>query len=167
MWAASLVQAAATAAADQQTNDHVLFIGGLFGLAGVTITAVFGYLGHRQAKENSKEVKEINNAVNHKGPDQLRLFDMVAETHERAIANGEELAQFRLSIDHRLDRFDRQNAAAHRGFEDHIGRVESKVDDTAARFQEHVDWEVNVKWPSLENTVIPPTNPEPPQEATS
>lgn len=177
-------------------SGAVILWGGVITTLGVIISAVFGYLGHRQAKANNVEVKEINNAVNHKAPDQLRLFDMVAETH----AQMHELAKFQarwedlppglstaqevvthLSIlgdrihetsaqlNARLDNLDRQNTVAHRGFEHHISQLESKVDDTTSKFLAHVDWEQNVKWPSLELPVVQPptTDPEPPQEATS
>lgn len=179
---------AVDSAVDTGTSGLVLLGSGLLTFLGVLVTAFLGYLGHRQSKANGVEVREINNAVNHKGPDQLRLFDMVAETH----AKMHELAAFQArwedmppglstaqevvshlsvlsdrihetgqQLNQRLDSIDRQNAVAHRGFEDHIGKVESKVDDAIAQLSEHVTWERDVKWPSLE---LPITLADPTKE---
>jgi len=171
MWGA----AAQGAAGD--VDSSVFIWGSILTLIGVCITAMFGYLGHRQAKANNLEVKEINNAVNHKAPDQLRLFDMVAETHAKmhdlaafqarwedlppglstaseVVSHlsvlGDRIHETSHQLNNRLDSMDRQNAVAHRGFEDHISKLESKVDETASHLAEHVDWEKNVKWSSLE-----------------
>lgn len=185
-----------TLAATTETgvSGAVILWGGVLTLLGVITTSVFGYLGHKQAKANNVEVKEINNAVNHKAPDQLRLFDMVAEMHARQMEYerfqekwedlppglsdaqevvthlgvlGDRITTTSDMLARRLDRIDRDNVVAHRGFEHHIGQLESKVDDTTAKFLAHVDWEQNVKWPSLEVPVVitkkPDTNP--PEEA--
>jgi hypothetical protein len=174
-------------------SGTVLLWGSILTFLGVAVSSVFGYLGHRQAKANNREVKEINNAVNHKAPEQLRLFDMVAETHAQmhALAAfqarwedmppglssaqevvthlgllGDRIHETSNQLNSRLDNMDRQNAVAHRGFEDHISKLESKVDSNSASLAEHVNWEKNVKWPSLEVPAIQPGIPDTtPEEA--
>lgn len=51
----------------------VVIVGAVMTFLGVLVTAVFSYLGH-------KEAKGANAAVNHKGPEEDRLFDMVVQT---------------------------------------------------------------------------------------
>ena len=54
--------------------------------AGLTVTAVFSFLGLRHGKEASAQATQANDAVNHRHQGEPRLFDMVVETHRKVEA---------------------------------------------------------------------------------
>lgn len=73
-------------------NDSTHIIVSMIGFLGIVVTAMFGYLNHRHARE-------INDAVNHRhdkvGPGAPKLYDLMWENHQKA----DELIQWKRSYD--------------------------------------------------------------------
>lgn len=68
-------------------------------LAGVTVTAVFGYLGARYSRKAARSAESVNDAVNHRLDGEPRLLDIVKEIRSHQLHHGDQIEIINLKID--------------------------------------------------------------------
>lgn len=112
----------------------------LLGLVVTTGLSFAGVVLSNRAKNNAAEAKrhasEANDAVNHRHPQQPRLFDMVLESYERT-------GRIEARLDANVARLDERN-----------DRVEAEIGEVKTALRQHIDWvESRVKsgdWDGIE-----------------
>lgn len=159
---------ASTAPPDTGGHDsQTLIVIALISLMGVTISGLFGLLAARWARSAHDQAAQANDAVNHKGEGQERLFDMVADTYTKVKEldtwkdQWDELpealrdpANFAAQFDKIDGKIDATNSSIH-SLNTHLGgRIEilgdrvdglsEQVSDVAADLREHIDRAVEV-----------------------
>ena len=117
-------------------NTHDQIILALIAIIGTSIAAlVYTIRNNGLGQSIAKDAREVNAAVNHIGPNDLRLYDVIAR------------------IEAKQDEFDRKwgNLPAEMG--DAVGLVElihgmdKRIAIIQAQLVEHVAWEMSVKYP--------------------
>ena len=94
MFLLALVVAEVLLFVDSAADGRTLIILGAFTLIGTLFASYMAYLSSRNAKSARKEAAEANGAVNHRHPDQPRLFDVVHTLRSQVD-----------SLDRRFDRY--------------------------------------------------------------
>ncbi|NNE47549.1 MAG: hypothetical protein HKN37_12920 [Rhodothermales bacterium] len=102
---------------------------GFASLTGI-VTAVIGFLTHRQAKEGKEQATQANDAVNHRHAGQPRIFDMVINVKD-------EMSELRTDQSSLADHL--ETATLHAS--DERGKIRKDVAGLEAAIHAHVEWE--------------------------
>lgn len=81
-------------------------ITGIASFIGTAIAAYYAYKSQSSAKVAARESTQANAAVNHRGPDQPRIFDMALEARENQaviINNLDKISSWQERADDKLD----------------------------------------------------------------
>lgn len=140
--------AAETVSTTNATEPWVIILLALISVAGVIVTAWFSYMAQKHAKESSKQVAEVNDAVNHRKPGQDRLFDMVASTRDSV----NELSEWKEKWDNMSSKYRDPNeiATSFAVLEDRITTIGDRIDKQANETRKHIDSKVD----SIEQKVL-------------
>lgn len=99
------------------TSNVASVVIGSFTLLGTVFASYMAYLSSKSSKRAHKQAAEANDAVNHRHPNQPRLFDVVHEMRSQID-----------SMDRRFDRYMDSAAAKHIEVMDYIRDVDRKID---------------------------------------
>lgn len=136
-----LIAADAISTESGSTEPWVVVILALISLAGIVVSAWFGYMAQKHAKEGAKQASEVNEAVNHRKPGQDRLFDMVAEMRE----DVKDLTEWKEKWDNIPSKLKnpQEIVTSFAILEDRIATVGERVDKNAVDIRHHIDSKID------------------------
>lgn len=123
-----IIVAAEQASQSAGNTERAVILLGLFTLIGTITTAIISALANRNASKAKQHAAEANDAVNHRQPDQPRLFDTV--NNMQAQMNNVHRSMVNLQEQHQQQH----------------NEVMSEVTDLRQQLNDHVQWEMTQKY---------------------